>query len=111
MDFTIMIYDWNMPMTEINLLTEKIEELRGIATVDEEENRHLKWKDRNKLTYGRCYITNGVSSYEYVKASFGGSLPIGLYDVVIASLGQEDACHSLSTGVHDCHIYKFKYLT
>lgn len=75
MDFQIMSMDWpDMTDDKITELKKKIQELYTLATVSvEEENPELE--ERKKLSYGRVYLENGVNSFEYKLATFGG-LPL-----------------------------------
>jgi len=41
-------------------------------------------KDRDKLSYGRLTMKNGVQSFEYALASFGGKVPRGAWQLRVA---------------------------
>jgi hypothetical protein len=82
-DYQTMEMDWNMNEDEILKLKKKVQFIITNATENfVDENSLLK--DRNKLSYGRIYIENGVQSFEYLKASFGGTEPIGPMEAVIS---------------------------
>jgi hypothetical protein len=77
MDFQMMQYDWpNFTDEKLRKLKEKIKFLLEMATVpDIPENPELDI--RKKMHYGRIYLKNGVTSFEFQTASFGGDPPIG----------------------------------
>lgn len=104
MDYHIMSYDWNMPDHEIQLLKTQIDELRAVAVVYDDTS-HRNYDIRDKTNYGRVYIMNGVQSFEYMKASFGGSPPIGYREIVLADSSNVDACKEIqsATGLFKVH--------
>jgi hypothetical protein len=77
MDFQIMTMDWNdFGAEQVSSLKQKIQILYQMAVVPEESVRP-ELELRKKLTYGRVYSLDGVQSFEYSLASFGGPPPLG----------------------------------
>jgi hypothetical protein len=84
MDFQIMEMDWpDFTPEMLKKLKDKIKVLLEMATVVEiPENPDLELRKKQK--YGRVYIENGVQSFEFNLASFGGVPPIGKQQLVLS---------------------------
>lgn len=77
MDFQIMTMDWkDFPKEQVAKLKGKIAQLLQMATIAHVEER-ADLLARNKLTYGRIFLPNGVQAMEYSLASFGSPPPVG----------------------------------
>jgi hypothetical protein len=92
MDYHIMSYEWgNITDSDISRLRTRIEELRQLATVEDEVKRP-DLEQRKQLNYGRIYLKNGVQTIEYVSASFGGPPPLGYHPIHMPEQRNEFGC-------------------
>lgn len=83
MDYHLMSLEFDgITDNEIVKLKDMVNKLIIDATVIPEEEK-VDLSERNKLTYGRIYLSDSVQSYEYKSASFGGSPPIGKVELFI----------------------------
>ena len=76
MDFQLMELEWRISKEELNSLRDKITELLALATITEVAPVSTN-HDRETLKYGRLVVPNGVQSFEFMLASFGGKVPWG----------------------------------
>lgn len=95
MDFQIMEMDWpDFTPEKVATLKQKISVLLTMATITEDKsNPDLEL--RNKQKYGRIYLENGVQSFEFTMASFGGVPPVGKQPIVLSqTLGECNSSHT-----------------
>lgn len=96
MDFQLMLMEWeNFSEDDAIKLKQKIDSLITLATIPEKIIRP-ELKERLLLKYGRIYIADFVQSFEFISASYGGSIPIGKLLITIAN--PSTACIPLVNG-------------
>jgi hypothetical protein len=106
MDFQIMSMDWaDFSPDKISRLKQRIQELYQMAIVPEVEVRP-ELEARKKLTYGRIYLPNGVQSFEYSLASFGGPPPLGPLTLTLSKTLLE--CNTSGTENYQGHVVLVK---